>query len=239
MPSLVADVDQLGSHLGQRVVGLQQIGHQPIELRALLGDEGLEPDRFGPRPHRRFLGREAALLGPAERRGHVELGAFGLGRTDRGECFVDPPVGPLEPQSSDVVDELRRGAHGDPTSEHVVVLDRSAQAPERARGNSWFAEERAQCVGHGHRRFPTLCLLRDEHRVFDRAAQVSMLDLGTLAHASTLPVRAQPNRRRSRPVLGSAVFGSVRQMGGTTAEGSTIGPSSVSTAASRPSTAVR
>ena len=197
MASLVADVDQFGPHLGQCVVGLCDVGHQPVEFRALLIDEGLETDGLGPGPHRRFLGGDATLLGPAQCGGTVDGGPFRFGRPHCRQCIVHPPVRPLQPQSSDIVDEFGRRAGGDPAPEQIVGLDRPAQASERTGGHTWLAEERAQLVGHCHRGLATLRLLGDQHRIFDRAAQVSMLDLSTLAHDPTLPRPTSPNRRRS------------------------------------------
>ncbi len=153
-----------------------------------------EADRFGPGPYRRFLRGDAALLGPAECGGGVEAGAFGFGRADRRQCVVDPSVGPLQPQPSDIVDQFGRRAHGDPTPEHVVGLDRSAQAAERTRGHPRFAEERPQLVGHSHRQ---ACAAgsppRSAPRIRSRCAGVDARSRHPRSWVNATP------RRRSQP----------------------------------------
>ena len=182
MPHFETGIGELESQLLDAIGELGHVGTEFVGLGALVGHESIPTGQLGLAPRLGLLGRLTAIVGALD-----ECSQFGdltvepLGR----EHAVDrrlPPVGPLEPQPADLVDELGERTGGETAPEGFVAFDRSSDRPQRPVGNPirrrGGPEERLQRVGDLDRRAALLTLGRHEDGERERRPEPSMLQFG-------------------------------------------------------------
>ena len=126
-----AQVDEFGAQLGDLVLGLDDIGAESVEFGAQRVDRRLAPGDVRPQSHGHlFCGASPLLLAP-QAGAQVGLGSsIGL----CGDELLDlrlPPVGSLQPQDADGVDQLGQRAGRDRRAERLVAVDGTSEPSER------------------------------------------------------------------------------------------------------------
>ena len=151
------------------------VGSQRVDRRIARGD-------VGPQSHGHLLGGAAALLLAAQRRAQVGVGSS-IGHL--GHELLDlrlPPVGPLQPQDADRVDQLGQRPGRDRRAERLVVVDGTSKPSERTRGNPRLARHGSHLARDRDRRLSSGDLVAHQDRVLDGTAQVAMLDRCRIGH---------------------------------------------------------
>ena len=181
-----AQIDDLGAQLGDLVLGLDDIGAKSVEFGAQRFDRRLAPGDVRPQSHGDLLGGAAALLLATQAGAQVGVGSsIGL----RGHELLDlrlPPVGPLQPQDADGVDQLGERAGRDRRAERLVAVDGTSKSSERTRGNPRLARHGSDLARDRDRRPPFGDLVTHQDRVLDGTAQVAVLDRSRIGHEPTI-----------------------------------------------------
>jgi hypothetical protein len=176
MTRFVASIDQLGSRFDVRLVSLDQIGAQLVDLIPERHHPRLECEHLDARPRGHLFSR-LAFADFA-----VQLGR-GTGPSRLVRCVGEQPGDsfrpasrPLQPHDPDRVDEVGQGTRTDPLAEHIVGLHDATHRTERRCRQPGHLHVRLEGGWVLERRTQLLTLPGHVDGELQRAAQVTMLE---------------------------------------------------------------
>jgi hypothetical protein len=189
---LDAQVDDLGTQGRDLVLGLHDVGAQPVEIGFQRTDRRIPVGDVGAQANGHLLGGATTLLLASQRRSEVGLGGLVGHLGDETFDVRLPSLGPLQPQDADRVDELGQRPGSDRRAKRLVGVDRPAERSQRPGGNPGLAGHRTHLARHRDPDLPSGDLIAHHDGVLDGTAQVAVLDRCRTGHV------LHPSRATSR-----------------------------------------